>query len=221
MRGSGPQHTGIRQTAASVRQSGLRESAASDLSADYSFLNSYSILLILHQKFSLASRLFLLTDVWQPWNDLQSVLANCATAVICQIRQYKFLNVCFCDLLPFFLCFLGSCLGDVHKTFFCPSLLFSFHSGTLQSLGNGFHSDRNCRQGECAETGMWAHWHSRLLWSGGLPLSSPLIWKLSCYICFLFLSWAINSIFTWFIVYILHRWLQLNQIILLLKTFFS
>ncbi len=125
-----PAHSthGLRQTAASVRQSGLRESAASDLSADYSFLNSYSILLILHQKFSLASRMFLLTDVWQPWNDLQSVLANCATAVICQIRQYKFLNVCFCDLLPFFLCFLGSCLGDVHKTFFLslPTVLFPF-----------------------------------------------------------------------------------------------
>ncbi len=158
MRGSGPQHTQLRQTAASVRQSGLSESDGSDLSADYSFLSAYLILLILHLKFSLACRMFL-TDVWQPWNYLQCPCQLCyiKAAVVCQIRQFKSLNVCFCDLLPFFLCFLGSVLVMRIRLFFCPSLLFSFHSGTLQSLGNCFHSDRNCRQGECAETGMWTH----------------------------------------------------------------
>lgn len=120
MRGSGPQHTQLRQTAASVRQSGLSESDGSDLSADYSFLSAYLILLILHLKFSLACRMFFLTDVWQPWNDLQCPCQLCyiKAAVICQIRQFKSLNVCFCDLLPFFLCFLGSVLVMRIRLFF-------------------------------------------------------------------------------------------------------
>lgn len=177
---------------ASVRhQSGLSESDGSDLSADYSFLSTYSILLILHLKFSLAHRVFFfLTDVYSKPEMIWSVSLPTGLLKSCShlsnnaiwIPEY----VCSCDLLRFFLWFLGSVLVMCIRLFFCPSLLFSFHSGTFQSLGNGFHSDRNCRQGECAETGMWTHWHSHLMWSAGLPPSFHLICKMRCYICLFF-----------------------------------